>query len=112
MSEEKLKMITKDILLGLQSIAKGDLESIILYGSYARGDYDQESDLDIAVLLKCNRMEMKKYNDLMAELMVDLNLEYDIMVSFCCIPYIEFNEKKNFLPYYMNINREGVELIA
>lgn len=57
-------------------------------------------------------MEMKKYNDLMAELMVDLNLEYDIVVSFCCIPYIEFNEKKNFLPYYMNINREGIELIA
>lgn len=112
MNEEKLKMITKDILLGLQNIAEGDLESIILYGSYARGDYDQESDLDIAVLLKCNRMEMKKYNDLMAELMVDLNLDYDIVVSFCCIPYSEFNEKKNLLPYYMNIDREGVELIA
>lgn len=112
MDKAKLRILTRDILSGVQRIAKGDLESVVLYGSYARGDYDEESDLDIAVLLRCGRMEMKKYTDLLADFMVDLNLEYDVLVSFCCIPYHEFAEKKDVLPYYRSIEREGVNLIA
>ena len=112
MSEDKMKMIVKDIISGLQTITKNDLESVILYGSYARGDYDYQSDIDIAVLLKCNRMEMKAYTDALADFMVDLNLAYDVLVSFCCIPYNEFVEKKNVLPYYKNIEQEGVKLSA
>jgi len=112
MSKDKMQMIIKDVILGLQKIIKSDLESVILYGSYARGDYDQDSDIDIALLLKCTRMEMKVYTDALADLMVDLNLEYDVLVSFCCIPYKEFIEKRNVLPYYRNIVQEGVKLIA
>jgi len=112
MSKDKLQMIIKDVILGIQKIVKNDLGSVILYGSYARGDYDQESDIDIALLLKCTRMEMKVYTEALAELMVDLNLEYDVLVSFCSIPYKEFIEKRNVLPYYRNIEQEGVKLIA
>lgn len=112
MIESKLQTIIEDIIIGLQKIVKSDLEAVILYGSYARGDYDLESDIDIAVLLSCDRLEMKKYTDTLADLMVDLNLEHDILVNFCCIPYTDFAKKKNILPYYMNIEREGVNLIA
>lgn len=112
MIESKLQTIIEDIVIGLQKIVKSDLEAVILYGSYARGDYDLESDIDIAVLLSCDRFEMKKYTDTLADLMVDLNLEHDILVNFCCIPYTDFAEKKNILPYYMNIEREGINLIA
>lgn len=111
-SENKMQMIIRDVIYGLQNIVRDDLKSVILYGSYARGDYDKESDIDIAVLVDGTRLGMKKYTDDIAELMVDLNLEYDILVSFCCIPYNEFIEKKGVLPYYKNIEREGVNLIA
>lgn len=36
------------------------IECIILYGSYARGDFDLESDVDIMVLLNCNQEEIKE----------------------------------------------------
>lgn len=112
MSENQKQIIMKDIVSGLQRIAKKDLKAIFLYGSYARGDYSQESDIDIAVLLNCDRIEMKKYTDALADLMVDLNLKHDILISFCCIPHAEFTEKKGILPFYKNIEREGVNLIA
>lgn len=112
MDKAKFQILVKEILSGVQEIAKNDLESIILYGSYARGDYDKESDFDIAILLRCSRMEMKKYTNVLADLMVDLNLEHDVLVNFCCIPYNEYIEKKDVLPYYMSIEREGVSLIA
>ncbi len=112
MNENKMQMLINDITSGLQIVVEGNLKSVIMYGSYARGDYNYESDIDIAVLLNSSRIGMKKYTDALAELMVDLNLEYDVLVSFCCIPYEEFKEKKNVLPFYMNIEREGVNLIA
>jgi len=112
MDENKFNAIIGEIILGLRDIAKAELEEVVLYGSYARGDYDQESDIDIAVLLNNDRIGMKKYTDALADLMVDLNLKYDILVSFCCIPYKEYIEKKNILPYYRNIEQEGVNLIA
>ena len=36
------------------------LKTVILYGSYARGDYTENSDIDIMVLLDLSDMEIKK----------------------------------------------------
>ena len=35
--------------------------SVILYGSYARGDYDEESDIDIMALVDFDKSELAKY---------------------------------------------------
>ena len=37
------------------------IKSVILYGSYARGDYTEDSDIDIMILLDISDMEIKKY---------------------------------------------------
>lgn len=112
MSEDRLQNIMRDVMKELKKILENDFVSAILYGSYARGDYDHESDIDFAVLVSCDRMRVKKYTEALAELMVDINLEYDVLVSFCCIPIDEFNSKKDVLPYYRNIDTEGVKVIA
>lgn len=112
MNDAKWKLILNEIREGLDKVIAHDLASAVLYGSYARGDYDAESDIDIAVLVKCSRMEMKKYTDALADLMIDLNLNYDILVSFCCIPIDEFMSKKGVLPFYRNIATEGVAISA
>ena len=36
------------------------IKSIILYGSYARGDYDSESDIDITAVVSGNREELQE----------------------------------------------------
>lgn len=112
MSEFRLRNIIRDVMKELKEILGNDFVSVILYGSYARGDYDHESDIDFAILINCDRMEAKKYTEALAELMVDINLKYDVLVSLCCIPIDEFNSKKDVLPYYRNIDTEGVKVIA
>lgn len=112
MSDVRWNLILNEIKEGLNKVMASDLDSAILYGSYARGDYDEESDIDIAVLVKCSRIEMKKYTDALADLMVDLNLSHDMLVSFCCIPIEEFVNKKEVLPFYRNIAAEGVAIGA
>ena len=86
------------------------LDKVILYGSYARGDYDNESDIDIMVLADIPREscgdEYKKINTFVSR----LGLEYDVMVSVDIIDTMTFYKYINDLPFYMNVQREGVVL--
>lgn len=57
---ESVPMLTK--ALG------SDLAEIILYGSCARGDFNKDSDIDIALLIKCGRTEAGRYGNLKEKL--------------------------------------------
>lgn len=84
-----------------------DLKKIILYGSCARGDYTDDSDIDIALLLKCSRMEAKKYDDALAEISTEFAMKYFAIVNFVSLPYGEFAEKRMWYRYFRNIDKEG-----
>lgn len=84
-----------------------DLAEVILYGSCARGDYTDDSDIDIALLINCNRMEAKKYDDALAEISAKLAMKYFAVVNFASLPYDEFLEKRAWYGYFRNIDIEG-----
>ena len=88
-------------------LIRSDLKKIILFGSYARGDYTDESDIDIAVLVGCDRKETVRYKDDLVALSAEMDLKNMVVVNFVCLSYKEFNEKKGYYPYYANIEREG-----
>lgn len=46
-----IQTLLTDYLAEIQKIYGLHLKSVILYGSYARGDYTPESDVDIMILL-------------------------------------------------------------
>ncbi|RKI80401.1 nucleotidyltransferase domain-containing protein [bacterium 0.1xD8-71] len=50
----KIKNITSEVYEELIKLFEGKIERIILYGSYARGDFNLESDVDIMILLSCD----------------------------------------------------------
>ena len=93
-------------------ITGDNLCEAILYGSYARGDFDEESDIDIVLILSLDREETRKYKDSLTELMSSLSLSYDKVVCISCIPKKEFEQYRSVLPYYRNIDTEGVRLSA
>jgi len=84
-----------------------DLIQVILYGSCARGDYTQDSDIDIALITKCDRMEVKMYSGRIADISMQLAMEYFAVVNFVCLPYAEFTQKKSWYLYFQNIDTEG-----
>lgn len=86
------------------------LVKIILYGSCARGDYQEDSDIDIALILKCDRETAQKYNGDLAYIATELAMKYFVIVNFVCLPYVEFQEKKEWYAYFKNIEREGIVL--
>ena len=87
-----------------------DIVGIFLYGSYARGDYDNQSDIDIAAIVKGSRLDLQNKLKAVWDISADIGLENDVVVSPTVIPYDEFEEYKEKLPYYRNIAREGMQI--
>ena len=112
MSEKALNELLKKIYSGAVDITGDNLCEAILYGSYARGDFDEESDIDIVLILSLDREETRKYKGSLTELMSSLSLSYDKVVCISCIPKKEFEQYRSVLPYYRNIDTEGVRLSA
>ena len=92
----------------LQEIFDNYLESIILYGSYARGEQTAESDVDIAVMLRKGYTE--HMHDEMVDVVVDYELDTELMLSIIPINFENYLEWKNVLPFYKNIEKEGIVL--
>ena len=72
-----------------------------------KGDYTEDSDIDIALITKCNRLEVKKYDEELANIATNLAMKYFAIVNFVCLPYDEFTEKKTWYAYFRNIDLEG-----
>lgn len=94
----------------VQKIYGAHLKSVILYGSYARGDFTQESDVDIMLLVDLPANEVDEYSDALAEVDYEYNVNYDIWMMPVVKNVEHFNHWVAAYPFYSNVQREGVVL--
>ena len=83
-------------------------KKIILYGSYARGDYNANSDLDIMILTDFTEEELVEYRMKIRDIACDIELENDIVISPVVRNLEKYNERINVIPFYTNVQKEGV----
>lgn len=82
---------------------------IYLYGSYARGDFHAESDVDLLVLLNKKKIS---YKDVKAVRYSLYDVEFEVGIALCAIVYSEkdWNETRYHTPLFSNIQKDGVPL--
>jgi predicted nucleotidyltransferase len=102
------EMILNELVGGLRLIYGDKLVSVILFGSVARGNETDESDIDIAIILK--GVNSLKTRDKLVDFAVDLDLKYDKVFSIIDINYDEYIMWEEVLPFYKNVKRDGVVL--
>ena len=102
--------VTEELSRNTQSILGDKLRKIILYGSYARGDYMEHSDLDIMVLADVDENELKDFESKLGTISSRASLEHDITV--CMLLYDEslFVSRLHISPFYRNVLSEGIEI--
>jgi len=88
------------------------LRKIILYGSYARGDHTNDSDLDIMVLANFDENEEKLLESSLGKMSSRASLDYDITVSLLLNNESLFMNRLHISPFYRNVLLEGVEIYA
>ena len=106
-TKSQLEAIEEEMVNYYRSVYGDSIDTIILYGSYARGDYSDDSDIDITAIVRGNRVELQKKLKKMWDFSTEVGLAYDVIVSPTVIPYDEFEQYKEKLPYYRNIVKEG-----
>lgn len=111
MSERKLP---ESVRLALEEFKKvlsdlyGDrFRGIYLYGSYARGSAEQDSDVDVVVILTG---EVNPYREIdrFSEALSDICLRHDVLIAAYPVPEAWLRERKSSL--FENIRREGILL--
>lgn len=86
----------------------GEVKEAYLYGSYARGDYHNESDVDILVTVNRTQEEISDLTMDIAHISSELSLKHNVTVSIAVKPAEQFEMYRLALPYYSNVVREGI----
>jgi len=110
--KDTLNLITERVCAAAKEVLGDKLEKVVLFGSYARGDYHEWSDIDIMVLADVQPEKAGETRKQIRSRMNYIGLEYDVLVSLSVVCYSTYREYSNVSPFYLNIQEEGVELYA
>ena len=109
---DNIKNIIEEYTSEVTKLLGKHLKQIILYGSYARGDFNENSDIDIMILTNLTDDEIIKYRSEIAHLTYDVECNNNF--EFSLSPLLKNIDKFNYwleaLPFYMNVQKEGVVL--
>ena len=101
----EIRDIIEDFKQKIQKLYGKKLKKIILYGSYARGEATEESDIDLLIVLEGNISPGQEI-DRMIDIITDINLKYGVLISV--YPISEEDYQKVNSPLLINVRREGI----
>jgi predicted nucleotidyltransferase len=110
--QAQLAQITTAMVREARRVFGDKLDKVILYGSYARGDFDAKFDIDIMILAHIDQADICRFRKPFTHLASDLGLEHDILVSVCINDSPTFNKWVDDLPFYRHVRDAGVLLSA
>jgi predicted nucleotidyltransferase len=98
----------KHFKTALESLLTDNLVSLRLFGSRARGEGTDESDLDVLVVLRrkdrtiCRRI---------VEEALEVDLVYDTNLAPTILSAKEYQQDREYrTPFYLNVKRESISL--
>jgi len=102
--ERTIAQLTKTLVENLQD----EIESIILYGSVARGEANENSDIDILIITRRGNREL--YNKI-SKIRTKIDLENNTLTTLIQMSKNEIEKYMRFnSPFIENILKEGVTL--
>lgn len=89
-------------------VAAAPTAQVILYGSRARGEQNTDSDWDVLILIDSPKLTNDDH-DTIAYPLYELGWTINEKISPRLYTVADWN-KKSFLPFYKNIEKEGIYL--
>ncbi|MDO4262160.1 MAG: nucleotidyltransferase domain-containing protein [Eubacteriales bacterium] len=92
----------------LKTILGSHLSKVIVYGSYARGDYQDNSDVDVMILVDLPEKEIKAKENMVYDAAFEIELRTGVDISPVIKNEAQYEYWVDVLPYYRNVREEGV----
>lgn len=102
---KRISNLLSELKSGLAMIYGERLKGVYLYGSYARGDEDKESDFDILVVLEDFERYVQEV-DRTGQLAADLSLKYGISISKVFVRERDWVHDET--PFLVNVREEAI----
>ena len=111
-SQIEVRTIIAQLRESLKSIFPQEQFDVILFGSYARNDADDGSDIDVMFLVDSSRQTIQEKHWQVGEAAAEVLMDHGIVVS----PIVEnreyYHANADLLPFFKNVQKEGVRLSA
>ncbi len=111
-NQQQVQTVISDLYRGLQPLFPNSNMEAILFGSYARGEEDSGSDIDVMVLVDTPQQEISQKTWEIGDVAACILLDRGVVVS----PIVEnrsyFHKNATLLPFFRNVAREGVPYYA
>jgi len=101
----KIKEILKEFKEEIEKLYGKRLKDVILYGSWARGEATDESDIDLLIVLEGKVIPGKEI-DRMIDIITEINLKYRVLISVYPVSEEDYSTVNS--PLLINVRREGV----
>ena len=108
----ELDILLNDFVDETRKIFGNLLKDVILYGSYARGDYNENSDFDVMIIADIEENEIMKYTYAVASYLGEFLIDHDAVISPVVESHRKYEEYKNVIPFLKNVHREGIRLVS
>ena len=100
-----VRTVLDELKAGLQAIYGERLQGVYLYGSYARGGQDSESDVDVLIVLdRCDRYAAEV--DRTSALVSELSLKHDRSISRVFVSQQDWSSRET--PFLANARDEVI----
>ncbi len=107
-TKDEIETIMQELIEKVVPIFGDKLKKGILYGSYARGDYDAESDVDVMFLVDKEEEELRKDVKKIICIETEIGLQHDVFISPLLQSHDKYVKYLPVIPFYQNIEREGI----
>jgi predicted nucleotidyltransferase len=101
----RISDILKEFREEVENLYENRLKSIILYGSWARGDATEDSDIDLLIILEGKVIPGKEI-DKMIDIITEINLKHGVLISIYPVSEEDYSTINS--PLLINVRREGV----
>ncbi len=103
-----VKQIAEEFKSELQRLYGDEFAELILFGSHARGDFHEESDIDFAVVLKTTATTSTSEIFKLSNVGNSLSLKYGHFITY--IGMSEYKWKHSLLSFYKEVRNDGIRI--
>lgn len=101
-----MKDIIQEFKDEIRLLVGSNLKRVLLFGSYARGDAEEGSDIDLLLIFESEvssdtRQKIRAFSN-------SLSLKYDVVISEFLFTEKDFQKYKT--PFLLNVKKEGISM--